>query len=260
MRKDDLAKLNMQFRYSRCEDILNWIIENKFPDMAMTSSFQASGVVLIDIMRGIVPDFPIYFIDTGYHFPETLEFRDRLIHEWDLNVITVKPDPREKSLREAKKEPLYKRDPDRCCLVNKVEPLNRLKKRLNVTAWMAAVRRDQNSNREGFSMFMYDRQGYVRIHPLIHWSGQKIWQYIHEKKLPFHPLYDKGYTSIGCFPPECTSQNHSSSDPRKGRWTDTKKTECGLHLDLVKEEENAWIRQLNLRESKNEKKKTKILS
>lgn len=242
----------MQFRYTRCEDILNWVIENIYPDAAMTSSFQASGVVLIDMIRDIQPDFPIYFIDTGYHFPETLEFRDRLIHEWNLNVRTIKPQQKKNNPRGENKEPHYKKDPDLCCLVNKVKPLQRLKEELNISAWLSAVRRDQNSNRLSFDMFMYDKKGYMRIHPLIHWSRHKVWQYIYAKKLPFHPLYDRGYTSIGCFPSECTIRNLSENSPRSSRWPNIDKTECGLHLDLVKEEEEAWVRQIKLKEDKNE--------
>jgi phosphoadenosine phosphosulfate reductase len=248
MKKYDFQKLNMQFRYAKGEDILSWVIENIYPDAAMTSSFQASGVVLIDMIREIQPDFPIFFIDTGYHFPETLEFRDRLVHEWNLNVQTIKPQKRKSDSR----EPLYKRDPDSCCRLNKVEPLKKLKRRLNVSAWLSGVRRDQNSNRLSFDMFMHDKKGYVRIHPLIHWSRNKIWSYIYAKKLPFHPLYDRGYTSIGCFPPECTIKSLSEKSPRSGRWPENEKTECGLHLDLVKEEEEAWVQQLKLKEKKNE--------
>jgi phosphoadenosine phosphosulfate reductase len=252
MKEYDLKKLNMQFRYARCEDILSWIIENIYPDAAMTSSFQASGVVLIDMIREIQSNFPIYFIDTGYHFPETLEFRDRLIHEWNLNVRTIKSCQKDNNPKEENEEPLYKKDPDLCCRLNKVEPLKRLKKELNVSAWLSAVRRDQNSNRFSFDMFMHDKKGYIRIHPLIHWSRSKVWQYIYAKKLPFHPLYDRGYTSIGCFPPGCTTRSISENSPRNGRWSGIDKTECGLHLDLVREEEEAWVRQIKLKEKEDE--------
>jgi len=252
MEKYNIAKLNMQFRYARCGDVLNWIMENIYPDAAMTSSFQVSGLVLIDMIKTIQPEFPIYFIDTGYHFPETLEFRDRLIHEWGLNVKTIKPHHKEKNIQEQSKEPLYKKDPDLCCRLNKVEPLRKIKRKLKISAWLSAVRRDQNTNRSSFDMFMNDKKGYMRIHPLIHWSRSKVWEYVYAKKLPFHPLYDKGYTSIGCFPPDCTSKSVSETNPRKGRWSDIDKTECGLHLDLVKEEEEAWVRQIKLKEKKNE--------
>lgn len=250
MEEYDPEKLNMQFRHARAEEVLNWTVEKIYPDAAMTSSFQASGLVLIHMIRTIQVDFPIYFIDTGYHFPETLEFKDRLIHEWDLNVITIKPPPLRRNSWAGNGEPLYKKDPDLCCRLNKVDPLKKIKKKLNISAWLSAVRRDQNSNRAFFNMFMYDREGYMRIHPLIHWSREKVWQYIYSHKLPFHPLYDQGYTSIGCFPPVCTTRNLLEKGPRSGRWSDTKKTECGLHLDLVKEEEEAWIQQLKLRRKK----------
>jgi phosphoadenosine phosphosulfate reductase len=252
MKKYDFTKLNMQFRYARCEEILDWVIKNIYPDAAMTSSFQASGVVLIDMIKKIQPDFPVYFIDTGYHFPETLEFRDRLIHEWNLNVKTVKSPKKENDPQNQNKGPLYKSNPDLCCRLNKVEPLKKLKKKLKISVWLSAVRRDQNPNRLSFDMFMHDKKGYIRIHPLIHWSRHKIWQYIYTKKLPFHPLYDRGYTSIGCFPPECTKRNILEDRPRSGRWSGIDKTECGIHLDLVREEEEAWVQQIKLEEKKNE--------
>ena len=122
-------------------------------------------------------DFPIYFIDTGYHFPETLEFRDRLIQEWNLNVITVSTEE-EKYILNPDQKNIAKEHIDTCCQINKVEPLNQLKKRLNASAWISALRRDQNPSRADLNMFMMDKAGYIRIHPLIRWDNQKLWQYI----------------------------------------------------------------------------------
>ncbi len=249
MNKFDLSHLNMQFRYAECEKVLEWVIANLYPDVAMTTSFQASGIVLISFVRKIRKDFPVYFIDTGYHFPETLEFRDRLIQEWELNVITVKPEDDQYKLELETGDPL-KAALDTCCQLNKVEPLNNLKKKLDVSAWISAVRRDQSPNRAKFNMFMLDKTGYMRIHPLLHWDSRRMWKYIFSQQLPFHPLYDQGYTSIGCFPTSCTTRSISGDNERSGRWSNSGKTECGLHLDLVDEEEQAWINQLKLKERK----------
>lgn len=249
MKSFDLKALNMRFRYASCDEVLQWIISNLYPDVAMTTSFQSSGIVLISYLRRIQPDFPIYFIDTGYHFPETLEFKDRLIQEWNLNVITISAEE-EKYVLKHEAGTLSKEKLDTCCHLNKVEPLNRLKKRLRVSAWLSALRRDQDPSRADLNMFMMDKAGYIRIHPLIHWDNQKLWQYIYSNDLPFHPLYDQGYTSIGCFPPACTSRSVTGGKERSGRWVDTEKTECGLHIDLVEEEEEAWIRQIESKEKK----------
>ena len=249
MKQFDLKKLNMQFRYASCEEVLQWVISNLYPDVAMTTSFQSSGMVLISFLRKIQPDFPVYFIDTGYHFPETLEFRDRLIQEWKINVITIKADE-EKYILKQDQGDFAKEHLDTCCQLNKVEPLNQLKKRLCVSAWISALRRDQNSSRADLNMFMMDKAGYIRVHPLIHWDNQKLWQYIYSQNLPFHPLYDQGYASIGCFPPSCTTRSVSGGSERSGRWANSDKTECGLHLDLVQEEEDAWVRQLESKEKK----------
>jgi len=252
MTEYDLSQLNMQFRYSTSEKVLDWVMDNLYPDVAMTTSFQASGIVLIDFIRKIEKNFPIYFIDTGYHFPETLEFRDRLIREWELNVITIKAEEDPYKL-ETEEGDFLKEVLDNCCQQNKVEPLNSLKKKLDVSAWISAVRRDQSPNRANFDMFMLDKAGYIRIHPLIRWDSRRIWKQIFSQKLPFHPLYDQGYTSIGCFPPSCTTRSISGDQERSGRWANSGKTECGLHLDLVEEEERAWVEQLKSKESKNER-------
>lgn len=249
MKEFDLSKLNMQFRYASCDDVLKWVITNLYPDVAMTTSFQASGMVLISFLREVQPDFPIYFIDTGYHFPETLEFRDRLMQEWGLNILTIQPEEEKFELKHTSGDPI-KADLDVCCQTNKVEPLNSLKRKLRVSAWLSAVRRDQSPSRANFNMFMLDKAGYIRIHPLIHWDSQSVWKYIYSHKLPFHPLYDQGYNSIGCFPPSCTTRSISGDSERSGRWANSGKTECGLHLDMIDEEEDAWVKL----ESKEKKK------
>ena len=184
MKQFDLKKLNLQFRYASCEEVLQWVISNLYPDVAMTTSFQSSGMVLISFLRKIQPDFPIYFVDTGYHFPETLEFRDRLIQEWNLNVLSISAE-KEKYLLKQDQSDFSVEHINTCCQINKVEPLNQLKKRLNVSAWLSALRRDQNPSRADLNMFMMDKTGYIRINPLIHWNNKKLWQYIYSKNLPF---------------------------------------------------------------------------
>ena len=158
MKQFDLKKLNMQFRYSSCEEVLHWVVSTFYPDVAMTTSFQSSGMVLINFLRKIRPDFPLYFIDTGYHFPETLEFRDRLIQEWNLNVFSISTE-KEKYILKPNQSDFAKEHIDTCCQINKVEPLNQLKKRLNASAWLSALRRDQNPSRVDLNMFMMDKAG-----------------------------------------------------------------------------------------------------
>jgi phosphoadenosine phosphosulfate reductase len=164
-------------------------------------------------------------------------------------VITILTEE-EKYILKPDQKNIAKEHIDTCCQINKVEPLNRLKKKLNASAWISALRRDQNSSRADLNMFMMDKAGYIRIHPLIHWDNKKLWQYIYSQNLPFHPLYDQGYASIGCYPPSCTTRSISGGGERSGRWANTEKIECGLHLDLVEEEENAWVRQLESKEKK----------
>ncbi len=228
----NLAYLNKKFKNSNTEEILEWIFENQFPDFAMTSSFQVSGVVLIYLIKKMKIDFPVYFIDTGYHFPETLEFKNRLEKEWNLNVIIIRSKISKKEQEKEYGKFLYNRNPDLCCLINKVEPLRELKRKLGVNAWISAIRRDQSQSRSDYKVFMKDPTNHIRIHPLINWTINDIWNFVNKRKIPFHPLYEKGYTSIGCFPPACTAKNKENNSEREGRWTGKKKIECGLHLDL----------------------------
>jgi len=228
----DVKELNERFRRSEPEEILGWAVR-AFPyQAAMTSSFQASGIVLIHMIRKITFDFPIFFIDTGFHFPETIEFKNRLASEWHLNVHTIIPAMSRRKLDGRYGPLLYEKDPDLCCLVNKVSPLESLKKEIGVSHWISAVRKDQSETRKNLKPLMRDRERNLRIHPLVNWTGRDVWAYIRGHGLPYNPLYDQGYTSIGCFPPCCTSKNGLEDDERAGRWSGNAKTECGLHADL----------------------------
>lgn len=228
----DLKKLNEKFRSSEPEEILDWTIK-AFPyQAAMTSSFQASGIVLIHMIRKLAFDFPVFFIDTGFHFPETIEFKNRITREWKLNVHTIMPMISKRKLEQKYGPSLYKKDPDLCCLLNKVTPLVNLKKEIGVRTWISAIRKDQAETRKKLKPFMRDGERNLRVHPLIHWTRRRVWAYILDHGLPYNPLYDQGYASIGCFPPCCTSKNDLEDGERAGRWSGTNKLECGLHTDL----------------------------
>lgn len=195
------------------------------PRLAMSSSFQTQSVPLLYMVSRVIPELPILFLDTGYHFPETLQFRDRLVEQWGLNVRTLRPlESGASSALRRDLEP-YQQDPDLCCHVRKVEPLRRAMTDYN--AMISGIRRDQTRVRAEAAT-LETRNGKGRVHPMLDWTESDVWNYISDHDLPVHPLYHQGYTSIGCAP--CTRPVQIEGDTRSGRWAGKLKTECGLHL------------------------------
>lgn len=233
----DIRDLNKTFASSSTPEILQWICREWRTELAMISSFQLTGLVLIHMLKTLrsLPD--LYFIDTGFHFPETLDFVAKIESLWKLKVVRVRAekDPQASSKNGA--PPLYESDPDSCCRIHKVEPFRRVKIESGRTRWISALRRDQSPTRSNHRLFMRDDDGHIRVHPMIHWTREQIWEYVIRHRLPYHPHYDRGYTSIGCFPPVCTRRNGSTEDERAGRWSGRNKKECGLHL-LVRNDQS----------------------
>lgn len=188
--------------------------------LALTSSFQTQSVPLLHMISRIAPDIPVLFLDTGYHFPETLAFRDRLAREWGLTVRSL----RAESASSAHGPEPYLRDPDLCCRINKVEPIQRAA--ADYEAILSGIRRDQTSNRASAAV-VEEREGTLRIHPMLSWTETDVWGYLRRHELPLHPLHHQGYESIGCAP--CTRPVRIGEDRRAGRWAGNDKTECGLH-------------------------------
>jgi phosphoadenosine phosphosulfate reductase len=176
---------------------------------------------------------PVIFIDTGFHFLETLAFRDELQARLNLNVIVARPAISKSQLMAQYGEGLYRRDPDLCCYINKVEPMRRALSGFD--AWISGVRRDQTAHRKHLSTLAPQRMGLLKIHPMLRWTGDEVWAYIHDHRLPYHPLFPAGYTSIGCAP--CTRPVRAGEDERSGRWAGTSKAECGLHTDWTNDME-----------------------
>ncbi len=207
------------------ETTLRWTLDTFPAKAALTVSFGGGGVVLAHLISRIDRSVPVIFLDTGFHFPETYAFKQRFADRYGLNLIELQPlsDP----------GPLYATDPDRCCAIRKVEPLARAI--AGFDAWISAVRQDQSSTRAGTEVVEYhqiDGRPIVKVFPLARWSRADVWHYILENGVPYHPLLDRGYTSIGCWP--CTRPTAPGEDERAGRWSGTGKTECGLHTFTVK--------------------------
>lgn len=222
---EDIAALTARFEEADPADILRWAVERYAPDAALTCSFQHEGVVLMHMLQSIAPATPVVFINTGYHFPETLAYRDLLVERYRFNLIEVGPAVSKEEVERTYGPELFRHDPDRCCEINKVEPLRRALR--NVRAWINGRRRDQASTRTALPVLEELRNGILKINPLLRWHARDTYEYMQRHEIPLNPLFERGYTSIGCAP--CTRPVLAGEDERAGRWAGRDKTECGIH-------------------------------
>ncbi len=223
----DIAALNGCLADRPAADILAWAWETLGPAVVVSSSFQTQSLPLLHLVSLVCPSMPIIFIDTGFHFPETLAFRDDLARRYGLNIRVVGPQIEQAELFRRYGEGLYRQDPDLCCHLNKVEPMQRAL--AGQRGWISGVRHDQTANRARLRILEPQPDGPLKVHPLLGWTKADLWTYINRHDLPAHPLLAQGYPSIGCAP--CTRPVAAGEDERAGRWTGTGKTECGLHLN-----------------------------
>lgn len=194
-----------------------------------TSSFQSHSLVLLHILSRIDKTIPIYFINTGYHFPETVQFRDHITELFGLNTLDLKSDLPKFMQRDAEGKLLFTSDPDHCCYLNKTQPMDAILRSNDV--WINGVRADQSAVRAAMKVEQPAQHGSIRFHPMLDWNSKMIWQYQKEYNLPKHPLEEKGYVSIGCEP--CTRKLDPEMQEREARWFGLNKVECGLHTDLI---------------------------
>lgn len=196
--------------------------------MFLTSSFQTHSIPLLHIISETDKSIPVLFINTGFHFPETLRFRDEIAGKFGLNLIDVKSTVSRNLQRDEKGQFYFTSDPDYCCFLNKTQPIETFLAEYDI--WINGIRADQNANRKNMQTEQAAPFGCVRFHPMLDWSSKMIYDYAKAHQLPKHPLENQGYLSIGCEP--CTRKLDLSND-RGGRWFGLNKTECGLHTDLV---------------------------
>ena len=174
----------------------------------------------------IAPDIHIFNLETGYQFPETLELRERLKEKYGIEVVWVRSEESVLEMENRFGGPIYSTRPDECCRIRKVEPLRRAVK--GWSAWISAIRRDQTPDRANSGIVEWDSKfDLVKVNPLANWSKKDVWDYILANNVPYNPLHDKGYPSIGCWP--CTKAIGAGEDDRAGRWAGSNRTECGLH-------------------------------
>lgn len=218
--EEAIARLNREYRPLGFEERIRRLYQDfEVDNVLVTSSFAATSAYFLHIISSLRPDQPIHFINTGFHFPETLKYRDYLAELFGLTVLDVKPDDHHHQY--SLNETLWDTDPDLCCSVNKVEPLEAVK--LDFEVWVSSLMGWQTDHRAGLDIFE-ERRGIIKFNPMIDVTREQRDAYIAEHQLPFHPLVAEGYSSIGCS--HCTVKG----DGRSGRWQGKPKNECGLHL------------------------------
>jgi len=235
-----LENLNAEFEAERPEEIIAWAVKEFAPRFAMTSSFGPESGVLLHMASRIDPAIPVLFLETGYHFPETLAYRDELAKLLGLaHIVNLRANPKKKEGVAAEYQGVpFETNPDLCCHINKVEPLDEAL--TGYDAWMSGIRRQQTDFRKSIRIIEEysaakasadpssgGEGGLYKISPLANFTSRDAWWYLKEHHIPQHPLYEKGYLSIGCRP--CTRPVQAGDDERSGRWAGKAKKECGIH-------------------------------
>lgn len=203
-------------------EILRWATTRLSPRLGFATGFGVEGCVLVDLVGRHGLDVDVFTLDTGVLFPETYGLWARLEDRYALTIRAVRP--------AQVVDALWTTDPDACCKLRKVDPLAIAAK--DFDGWISAIRRDQTPDRAAAKVIERDAKfGIVKINPLAAWSSDDVWRHVRAHDVPYNPLHDAGYPSIGCAP--CTSAVAAGEDPRSGRWRGSAKTECGLHLRVV---------------------------
>jgi len=229
--EDLIRDLNARFEHEPPEAIVRWALSDSgLERVAVASAFQAEGTALMHMAVQVRPDIPVLFLETGFHFAETLAFKERLTESLGLNVIELTGDHTVDSQAEEFGSRLYERNPKLCCELNKVVPFARALREYD--AWMTSMRRDSAWTRKGTPIISQTEldggEVIVKVNPIAGWTRRDAWAYLKDNDLPHNTLYDLGYESIGCAP--CTRMVFPGEDERAGRWSGLLKTECGIHV------------------------------
>ena len=226
---EELDELNERFEESHPREILAWGFDTFGREMVLGTGFGSSGVFLIDQLQTNGINIPIFYLDTNLLFDSTYELKDTIEARYNIDIIRVTPEVSLKEQAERFGDELWKRNPNQCCFYRKVLPLRNYLS--DKKAWVTGIRRSQSETRNDVRIIDWDEENEViKINPVAHWAGDRVWDEIHRLDLPYNPLHDEGYPSIGCIP--CTQSVNApkESDDRNGRWNGTDKTECGIHF------------------------------
>ena len=222
----ELAQKNAELESAQPEEIIRWAIDRFGEKLTMATAFGPEGCSIIYMISKIDPTTHVFNLDTGYQFKETLELRERILEKYDVAVEMRQPELSVEEYEARHGGPLYKTKPDQCCFDRKISVLN--KAVVGKHAWISAIRRDQSADRLKAPIVGWDKKfELVKVNPLANWKKNDVWKLIVDEDIPYNPLHDQGYTSIGCWP--CTRAVMFGEDERAGRWSGTQKTECGLH-------------------------------
>jgi len=214
---NELAAVSARLEHAPATAAIEWAWERFGDGLVLASSFQ--DCVLIDLVVSVAPDIEVVFLDTQYHFAETLWYVDQVRARYDLDLRVISP--------EVAPDDRWLDDTEACCAIRKVEPLDRALR--GKAGWMTGLRRSESPARATTPIVTFDvGRGLTKVNPIATWNDIDVAGYIRDRELPVHPLADRGYASIGCWP--CTRSVAEGEDARAGRWAGTDKTECGLHL------------------------------
>jgi len=223
----DFAVVNERLQAGSPQEILSWAVDSFHPRLTMATAFGAEGCCIIHMLAQIEPSVNIFNLETGYQFPETLAVRERIKERYGMEVELIRPELSVAEYEAKNGGPLYRVGPDQCCQDRKIQPLRRVV--ANFDAWISAIRREQTTHRARADVVQWDTKfGLVKVNPLLNWTKQDVWSFIIKNNIPYNPLHDQGYPSIGCWP--CTQAVAEGQDERSGRWAGTAKKECGLHV------------------------------
>jgi phosphoadenosine phosphosulfate reductase len=220
-----------ELRQAHPREIIEWGVNNVGVDsITLASSFGYEDVALVDLVTKVNPDIDIFYLDTDLLFKETYQVRDQLSEKYKRNFIRVTPSLSLEEQAKSYGDELWSRNPNECCAIRKVEPLKRFLE--GYEGWITGIRREQSPTRAHTEVVEWDAAfGLVKLNPLAFWTTEQVWEYIREHQIPYNPLHDQNYPSIGCWP--CTRAVRPGEDPCAGRWAGTSKTECGLHNSPV---------------------------
>jgi phosphoadenosine phosphosulfate reductase len=224
---DELAAAGRELDGRSPQEVLAWAVRRFHPKLMMATAFGPEGCCILHMLSEIEPGVHVINLDTGYQFAETLELRQRILERYGIAVKLVRP---EQTVAEYEREhggPLYIHRPDQCCYDRKVVPLRNAVR--GYAAWISAIRGDQTDHRKAASVVQWDPKfNLVKVNPLLRWAKKDVWKFILDHDVPYNPLHDQGYPSVGCWP--CTAPVEDGGDERSGRWAGSKKKECGLHV------------------------------
>jgi phosphoadenosine phosphosulfate reductase len=232
----EVKTLNEQFAQQGTPEILRWAWDQFGARAAIGTSFQGAGLVMLHLAREQGLRFPVFTLDTGLLFPETIALKKRLEDYFGFAIEALEPDLTVDEQADVHGEELWTRNPDLCCTVRKVLPLR--DKLTDLDGWITGLRRQQSDTRSGIGIvevYVFDEESgreIVKVNPMAEWTREAVWKYLHQHEIPYNPLHDQGYRSIGCRP--CTRQTANGENERAGRWIGFNKVECGIHTFMPK--------------------------